>query len=322
MARCASAKAPAKVILFGEHFVVEGKPAIVAAVDLYARVKAFDIRSSIVEAYSKNLSARGIVWPECSDSKLCFIGEIIKGVGIELGRIWPARLIIDSEIPMGSGMGSSASVSVAATAAYLGLASLRPSPSILERIALYGERLIHGKPSGVDVAIAVHGGVLFFRRDKGVLRKLTPRLDGVVLIVADSGIVRNTGIAVKLVLERKKRLGKIGDNVYSLAEEIVMEAMKALESGDVTRLGELMDLNHGLLNAMGVSTPELERLAYEARKAGALGAKITGAGLGGSIIALAEEDKAENIVKALKRYAVRAYILNPGAKGVVVEEEC
>ncbi len=314
--KCVVAEAPGKVILFGEHFVVEGVPAIAASIELMARVKAEEWTGRAVVVESDRYGA-GEVWPRCSVPRLCYISRIVVRASQLLGYTepWPARLRIDSEIPPGGGLGSSAAVSIALAAAYMRLRGEEIGKDLVYQAGFVGEEVIHGKPSGIDTRIALEGGAIYYRRGEEP-RKLDMEGFRALLVIASSGVERSTGEAVRLVLSRKRELGELGDEIYRVAGLLVERAVRALSERNYRLIGALMDVNHGLLNALGVSLPVLEELVYTARRAGALGAKITGAGLGGSIIALALPGEAGKVERALQGKARSVFTVRVGGEGL------
>jgi mevalonate kinase len=176
-----------------------------------------------------------------------------------------------------------------------------------------GERVAHGNPSGVDAATVVYGGTIVFRRGVGVLDSLDSRVGPIV--VAYSGVRRSTGAAVLSVIKSLNAVRELRDLMIGLVERLIDAAWEALRDGSLETLGNLMNINHGLLSAIGVSTPELEELLYAARRAGALGAKLTGAGWGGSVIAVARPDAMKGVVEALSSRSSWVRVLEGEARG-------
>jgi len=317
----AIASAPGKVILVGEHFVVEGVPAIAAALNLRTRVTAFTIQENIIRVYSKDLRLKEIFREGHikKDSPLypIFVAANLarEHAGIDHGL----ELNIESELPLSAGMGSSAAVSVATAAAVIALKK-NLEKEVVSSIAYEAEKIVHKKPSGIDNTISTYGGAILYSKNKG-FEKIEINLKDAALVLADTGIPRNTGVMVEKVRKLKARYGAILDLIYASAEALVYEASKAIEVGDVKALGELMNINHGLLSAIGVSIGKLEELIYTARQAGAVGAKITGAGGGGLIVALCYKKDVEKVENALSRVAQRVYVTAISKKGVALEHK-
>lgn len=321
-----AASAPAKIILFGEQFVVYGGPAIVTAIDRRAHVTAELRADQRIHVNSVDLGVSGF-----------FVGESFQeGQGGQDARVKlePIRIAVQrvlslseekagvsvnirSSIPVASGLGSSAAVAAAASAAVGQLLDLEMSREEIFRAAYEAERFVHGTPSGIDPTISTYGGVLLFYRDRGST-PLDVRGD-IPLVVGDTGISRSTGEMVARVRERRERYASIVNAVIETGGKIALRAVEALEKGDLNTLGELMDINHALLSAVGVSNEALERLVYAARKAGALGAKLTGAGGGGCMIALSFPEKLKHIVNAIEREGGTAFVAKKTNEGVRIE---
>jgi len=321
-----TASAPAKTILFGEHFVVYGEPAIVLAIDKRARASAELRADQRIYINSLDLGSSGF-----------FIGESFqpeRGGQEARTKLEPLRIAIQrvldrskkgagvsveirSSIPVAAGLGSSAAVAAAVVAAVSRLLDVTLSKEEAFRIAYEAERFVHGTPSGIDPAISTHGGVLLFRKDKG----FTPLdvKEEIPLVIGDTGMERSTGELVAMVRKRRKQYPSIIDHIIKTGGEIALRAVEALETGDLRTLGELMNFNQALLYTIGVSNESLERLVYAARKAGALGAKLTGAGGGGCMIALCLPEKTEPVAEAIERAGGTAFVARKTGEGVRVE---
>ena len=191
-----------------------------------------------------------------------------------------------------------------------------PKESIFN-IALEAERFIHGTPSGIDPAISTYGGAILFQKGKGI-KPLKADID-LPLVVGDTGMKRSTGDMVAELRRRGETYPSVIDPVLKVGEEIVRSAVKALESGDIQALGELMNVNQGLLSAVGVSNEPPERLIYAEREAGVLGAKLTGAGGGGCMIALCYEEKLKDVLEAVEHMGGTAFIARKTDEGVRIE---
>jgi len=314
--------APGKVILFGEHFVVKGAPAIAGSIGLRVTVEAREKSSWPLLIVSRSLGMEARVekdlrlrtgHPEIF-APFKRILEIISGQA----RLRPAHIVISSQIPIAAGLGSSAASAAAFARAYMEVLGINPGKELLLEVSYEAEKVVHGKPSGIDNTIVVEGGVIVYEKGRGY-RRIKADMGDSTLVIADTGVKRNTGKIVASVLERYDRHPSLFKTLYTAAGLLVEEARRALETGDVERLGELMDINQGLLYAIGVSNIEIERILDAAREAGALGAKLTGAGRGGSVIALARPDTAEQVKRRMLQRAPWAAIGGFGGEGVRVE---
>jgi len=222
-------------------------------------------------------------------------------LGVEGG----VNLKVRSMIPIAVGLGSSAAICVATVAAVEHLFDGGLKREEISSLAFEGETIIHGKPSGVDNSVSTFGGVISYDKKNGFKRH---RLDKEIpFIIGNSKKKRSTKKMVENVAMLKERnpeeVEKILDSMGLVAEE----GLKALLKPDLERLGDLMNINQGLLSALGVSTMKLEILCHTSRKNGALGAKLTGAGGGGCIIALAEEPYISDVERSIRKRKSEAY---------------
>jgi len=279
----ARASAPGKVILFGEHFVVYDKPAIVSAIGLRAYVEAMK-------------SDRGIILDGWSGENPAVKASAY--VIDQLGYSGGLNLRIRSSIPQSVGLGSSASVSVASAAATCLLLKGELDLELIRRAAHLGESLVHYRPSGIDTTIATYGGGGIYTRSEG-FRGMSLNLDEILII--NTGKARRTGDLVKRVKEFRDAHGEEFEKILEDAEGIIWEAVDALKARDLELIGRLMLRNQELLRRVGVSSKEIEDIIELCMRFGALGAKLTGAGGGGCVIAVAEDEKIPQLMEALGR---------------------
>jgi mevalonate kinase len=272
----AHAKAPGKIILLGEHFVVHGNPALAAALDRGVEARVSASEEDVLA--SKEMGLECPIWSP--------VGQL-KPVAVALQRLMEkrslkgARVAIDSSIPVSAGLGSSAASSVAALAAVATFFDVTVSQDTLFNLAMVSERIVHGNPSGVDVYVAIHGGMVYFReRDRKVvhLRERYP------VMVACTGVARNTGELVSRVAKFKQDTPRLYRTLAKASEKLVEDCRKALEKGSAEVIPASMNFHQQALKAMGVSSPELDSLIKDARLSGFAGAKLTGAGGGGCLI--------------------------------------
>lgn len=309
------AKAPAKIILLGEHWVVHGARAIAAAVGLYARAKGRPISNGII-VKSREL---GITEDITRCKRLCNLWYSVRYIASKASRApWPAEIYIESDIPIGAGMGSSAAIAVAFSACYAWLGGVNPSAELVLNAAYEAEKIIHGTPSGIDNTVSTLGGFIIYRRGEAPRRLEGIKIHNTKLLIIDASVPRSTRIAVELFSKRLVELGSLGKELLSLMNKVAQDAIEALQRGDAARLGLLLDLSHGLLNSMGVSHESLEEVVHIARREGAYGAKLTGAGMGGVAIALVPYDRVAHVRKALAARGYRVLEAELGAKGYSV----
>jgi mevalonate kinase len=294
-----------KIILLGEHSVVYGRPAIAAGLPrgCSAQAERAAEDSLVVEPWGVRISPR----QEESEPDR----ELLRRAFIALcERLGPERAPLavqaSMQIPGGAGLGGSAALSVAilrAADACLGLS--RSALDVIEA-SLAWERVFHGNPSGIDSALATHGGLALYRRGEPLqaLRAGRP----LQLVVANSGEHGSTKLMVESVARQHARDPVKADQIFDAISSLVQNAKSELEAGDHARLGQLMDLNHTLLNTLMLSTNTLEEMCRIARGSGALGAKLTGGGGGGCIIALGRDAAAaETIASALQSAGYAAF---------------
>jgi len=321
------ASAPAKIILLGEHFVVYGEPAIVMAIDkrAYARVeKRNDNRLHVrsmdlnLEVFFENGSFR-VEQGDLKEAKMKFepVKQAIEKVMEKHGQHVGLDIEINSTVPVGAGLGSSAAVIAATTAATGAILDVKLSKEDILRITYAAEKIVHGAPSGVDPAISTMGGTMLFQMDTG-FKPLEVKTN-IPLIIGDTGVERSTRVQVEKVRDLVDKYPRVTEHLMKAAREIVLRAIEALKENDLETLGTMMNINHALLYGIGVSDESLEWLANAARKAGALGAKLTGAGGGGCMIALAREEKLEQVSEAIQRSGGRPFVARKTEEGVRIE---
>ncbi len=310
-----SATAPGKVILLGEHAVVYGQPAIAVPVfQVRARAMVFpapDKPAGWVYVQAPDIGVDALLAELREEDPLrVAVRQVINQTGVE--PLPALTLRVTSTIPVASGLGSGAAVAVAvirALAEYLGY---RLPEEIVSDLAFEVEKIHHGTPSGIDNSVVTYARPIYFERDPvGGGKRLEIFSPGrsLTLVIGDSGIPSPTARAVAKVREAWKADPQCYDRIFQKIGEIVRMARQAIEAGDLPALGSLMSQNHELLIEMGVSREEINQLVNTALSSGAWGAKLSGAGLGGNMIALVAEEKADDLASALiKSGAVRTFI--------------
>jgi mevalonate kinase len=295
-----SASAPGKVILFGEHAVVYGQPAIAAPV---LKVQAKVIVTPLITGTPGEVRIEAAVINLDTDLNILArdhpIAAAIHHVFAELGVKNPPafKLRVTSTIPLAAGLGSGAAVSVAiirAVSAFLG----RPLKN--ERVSLLAyeiEKLHHGTPSGIDNTVITYEKSVFFQKGEAPipLKIEAPFL----LLIADTGLSTPTKVTVGDVHSGWQADPPRYEAIFAEIGDLSRQARTAIEAGDAAKLGPLMNSNHELLRQLNVSSLELDTLVSAALAAGALGAKMSGGGRGGNIIALAPHNHLNEVKAAL-----------------------
>lgn len=308
----AQASAPAKAILIGEHSVVYGRPAIalpLPQLQATARVLAGEGSLVIESQYEGDGGRRELRVDLGQEGPPQALGLAARAALRHAGRTerTPWRVQVESQIPAGRGLGSSAAVAVAVVRA-LGLAAEPDEdwdPQTVAELALEAERFIHGQASGIDTAVSAHQQPIQFQ--EGRARPLTLGAP-LHFLVADSGQRQATSEMVAALRSRQTERPRTHAAWFDRVGQLAEDAVRALAEGSPRWLGQLMDANHLLLQAMELSTPLLDQLVAEARAAGAWGAKLTGSGGGGAIIALVDAERADSVGQALSQAGATSVI--------------
>ncbi|NOR79000.1 MAG: mevalonate kinase [Methanophagales archaeon] len=322
MAKKVRASVPAKVILFGEHFVVYGKRALATAINQRLAVEVSDREEDGYHVKIENIPTFGLeldleggarrAYPYkdygSATKAVAYVKESIayleERYGLNRGGV---EIEIKSEIPLSAGLGSSAATCVATIAALKEYFGLSGDLEAIRNDAHHVELTVQGAASPIDTAISTYGGYVLIERNE--VKRLP--LAGLDLIVGCIGSIplnmgtkkaSEIGLKTKRVVEevkkRKENFNAIFDYIFDAADEITAQAIKAIEAKDFVNLGALMYINHGLLDAIGVVPGRLSELVKVSQALGALGAKVTGAGglneMGGvgSVIVLPNESGA------------------------------
>ncbi len=287
--------ASGKVILLGEHAVVYDRHALALPLE-------FALSATIVEANAGiKLSIPDWDYEQSFTTKKPALGAaaalmlIVRQLGVA-DRGFHIR--VRSRIPAAMGLGSSAALAVAIIRAFDQMLDLEMGDAAIDKLAFECEKLAHGTPSGIDNNIATYGEPVLYSKSSATRTKPIPLMEAPPIVVASSGIRGVTKDQVAGVRSRYEKNTELYSTIFDEIDEISMAGAHALKSCDYDTLGSLMNVCHGYLNALQVSTPELEKMIEIARSNGASGAKLTGAGGGGSIVALCP-DKESEVARAL-----------------------
>jgi mevalonate kinase len=314
--------APGKLILFGEHAVVHNRPCIVTAVDQRMEAEAsFNGANELIV----NAPQLGIRNYQRTVKKLCsqempkqvsFIEAAVKRFYQKFGLKKGLNITTKSQFSHTYGFGSSSAITIAAIKALSSLYNIRVSEKGIFDLSYKAVLDIQGVGSGFDLAAALWGGTLFYK--KGAITAKKIKIRRLPIIVCNSGIKADTPTLVRQVGELKRRKPEKIKNIFKRMEQLTNKAEKLMVTEKWPQLGGLMNENQRLLEEIEVSTQLLEKLIKTALKAGAWGAKLSGAGGGDNIIALSPEEKKEKIKRALKKAGGRIMKVKLNAKGVKI----
>jgi mevalonate kinase len=301
--------APGKVILFGEHAVVYGEPAVPCAIERRARVTVEERDDDRLRVHAEDLSLDGFTVEYSSETDtgpdVDVSDSLVQaGIGYIDAAVEQAReaadapnagfdITVESEIPLGAGLGSSAAVTVAGIDAGTRELGVELSAEEVAERAYRAELEVQdGEASRADTFCSATGGAVRVEGDD--CRAIeAPDLP---FVVGFDGGAGDTGELVAGVRALREEYDFAADTVGSIGD-VVRYGEEVLAEGDIEELGELMNFNHGLLESLGVSSRSLDQMVWAARDAGALGAKLTGAGGGGCIVALDPTEATETALK-------------------------
>ncbi len=319
--------APGKLMLFGEHAVLYGRPCLVTAVNQRMKAAVELTEDSIFHLEAPDVSVTDYKKP----MKQLGVGDIPKGAKFveiavknffshkrsHLLRLKGIRVTTKSEFNSQFGFGSSSASTVCVLKALSELTKAKLSNKEIFKLAYKTILEVQGKGSGFDVAAAVFGGTLYYVTPGEIIEPL--KIDSLPLIVSYSGFKFDTTTLITEVSKKADKYPKVIENVYSQIEELVEQAKIALLNKDWVCLGELMNLNEGLLSALGVEGRKLAEMIYGARDAGAYGAKLSGAGIGDCMIALAPENKIQAVKDVITEAGGQVIDVQTNAEGVKIE---
>ncbi|HSP75802.1 MAG TPA: hydroxymethylglutaryl-CoA reductase, degradative [Cryobacterium sp.] len=297
-----------KIILMGEHSVVYGYHAIAAPIGLTVRAQVTrqaSLREPVIADWDSDGSVREPLRADLSHRVAALIASRL---GVSAAGL---RVDVYSHLPRASGLGASAAFAVALIRAVADSFQITISDAEVSSLAFECEQIVHGTPSGIDNTVATFGrSVLFQKTDTPgghTIRDIfTPH--PIPIVIGLSGVQSLTAQTVGLVRGAWQRNPTRYDAIFSQIDGLVLAGVDALRRGDIAELGELMNINQGLLNALQVSSPEIESLVAIARRAGALGAKLTGGGGGGAMIAIAEPGGTDPIITAMRSAGYTTYL--------------
>jgi len=297
--------APGKVYLSGEHAVVYGKHGVVASINMRTHVTVEDSEEFLIDSYlgvSKGIFSD--IYP--------YVSKVLEKFS-RMVELSPVKIKISSEIPPASGLGSSASVTVATIKALSLFFDLELEKEEIAKLSYEVEREVQGSASRSDTYVSTFGGVFMLPEGERL-----PFLDARI-IIGFTGVTSSTKELVSFVRSLREKYPEVIDWIMDAIDRISLRVKEKLEKRDLISLGELMNINQGLLDSIGVSNEQISSIVYRARSAGAYGAKITGAGGGGSVVILADEGNSEEIIKAIEPLCERVFVSSVDLHGVRLE---
>ncbi len=298
-----------KVILLGEHAVVYDSHAIAAPINLAMQAKVWDSdngthllipRWGVEEKIQKGVEHKYSIY-----KSLDMILEKLNLSGNGL------KIEVIPHIPRANGLGGSAALAVAIIRALDDHFKLGLSNEEINRLAYESETLVHGDASGIDNTLATYGKFVLFKRGTPPEMKEIKIHQPIPIVIGLSGVESLTAKMVSNVRRAWENNKRLYERIFKEIDELVLQSVDALADNNLEQLGELMNINQGLLNALQVSSPELEELIEISRRNGALGAKLTGAGGGGAMVAICPQG-AEKVAFAIRKSGYKAFVTEIG----------
>lgn len=286
-----------KIIIAGEHSVVHGTHAVASPITLKMKARA---------------------WPRTEDQD---VHVMIPRWGVEQKLEFGAdhkysiyhslEMILDSlnlrnkglnleifpEVPRAMGMGGSAALAVAIIRALNNQFKLGLTDKEVQELSLKSEHIVHGGASGIDNTVSTYGNLIMFQKGDPPIMETITLEKSIPIVIGLSGVESMTAKMVARVRESQNKYPEWHQKIFEQMDELALASREAIENYDLERLGMIMNLNHGYLNVLRVSSPEVEELVEISRNNGALGAKLTGGGGGGAMIALCDSQKSQERVK-------------------------
>jgi len=284
-----------KIIVSGEHSVVYGKHAVAAPINLKMKARVRDIKSGVRVSIPRWGVEHKLTFGARHQYTIYNSLEMIlenlnlqnRGMNIE---IFP-------EVPRAAGMGGSSALAVAIIRALDRHYELGMNDTQVRELSFKSEDIVHGGASGIDNTVSTYGRLITYQKaDPPKMEEIDLKKD-IPVVIGLSGVESMTSGMVSKVRKNRERFPKLYNGILDQMDSLALASREAIENYDLVTLGEIMNLNHGYLNALQVSCPEVEDLVQTARNSGALGAKLTGGGGGGAIIALCDSKEMQLTVK-------------------------
>ncbi|MEM7034394.1 MAG: mevalonate kinase [Chloroflexota bacterium] len=307
--------APGKIILFGEHSVVYGRPALAVPV---SQVVATCVVSQAPKGTGVKINAKDIdkqyqVTDEKTNNPLRVAVQVALDYLDKSRFLDDITITISSTIPMASGLGSGAAVSTAIIRALAQHYEQSLESRIISDLVFEVEKLHHGTPSGIDNTVVAYNQPVFFQHAQPTvpLRVQEP----LTFVIGNTGIKSPTHKVVGDLRRRREANPQCYDQMFDKMASLAMTARTAIETGNLAHIGACMTENHQLLDQIGVSSIILNEWVEIANRNGAFGAKLSGAGWGGNMIALTTSGQAESIARALSMVGAEQPLITQVEKG-------
>jgi mevalonate kinase len=317
--------APGKLMVMGEHAVVYDRPCIVTAVDSRIKVNIEKREDDLLVIDAKQLSHKPYkIKLNRLDGKknnvpkeIAFVRQSVKRFRRRYDLFHGITVSTESDFSHRYGFGSSSAVSVGTIKALYALLNIKNSKRDIFDMAYQVTLDIQGLGSGFDIAAAVYGGTLYFTTGGKKIEKITDKQ--LPLVVGYTGVKADTPTLVRQVARLKKKQSELVNQIFYTIELIVNRGKEYIQNADWESLGDVMRLNQGALYSLGVSTPKLDDMCSEALLAGAYGAKLSGAGGGDCMIALASEEKRKIVEKGIQKSGGEIIQVTTSAEGVRIK---
>ena len=315
------ASAPGKCILFGEHAVVHGYPALAIAIDILSYCKISESEQVgivlILKNYDYSFNFSDIndlcnqIPPKFSQIAVC-LNLISKKYNLSINNI---KIEIQSDLWTESGLGSSASSSIALVGALNDYYKLNLKIKDISSLAYEMEKKVHGKPSGIDNTTCSQGGLILFKNHEFQRFDFLKQFQ---ILIIYTGITHNTKEAITNVKEFCIKEPKLSLELFTKIRTITEKGLKELKQGNMVEIGNLMNKNHQILIKIGLSTPDIEKITQISRSNNAYGSKLTGAGKGGCVISIGKLSDLQIIQKKMKKLGYPSIITSINNKGVSI----
>ena len=307
------ASAPGKVILFGEHFVVHGIKAILCAINkrIFVTAETIDEEKIIIESNIGNLKLEKNKNIEEINSPLKPFYFLADKLLKEQSEITGIKISITSEIPLGVGLGSSSACCVAGAGAISGLFSKKTKDEILE-LAIDAEKTIFKNTSGADCTVSAHGGIMVYNKTGFTKIESEPNFQ---LVISNSDIEHSTEKVVAEVQKFKEENEDEFAELCSKESELIDDVLRIFKKNEIKKLGEKIIENQKFLETIGISNNKLREMMKIGNKT-SFGSKITGAGGGGCILSLTNEENADETLNEFKNNNYECFSVKIDFKGL------